>query len=159
MSDAVPQQPCSTATRSSVDRCRVIRRSVRCFAYGLIGAIPWVGLGLAYQALRLSSKVSLETGADWHRPKLRWHWMIGLLCLWGYDYFLGWPGFLSIFGIMLWLQTNQVRRSFPIEDGHHWNPAGQHVRWGVALAYAGYFGSMSLLLLIVLRVARFLSDG
>ena len=159
MTDTNLQLPSSMASPTSVDRCLVIRRSVRCFACGLIGAIPWIGLGLAYQALRLFGKVSVETGAGWRRPKLGRLWMAGLACLWGYEFFLGLPGFLSIFGIFLWLQTNHVRRSFPTEQDRPWNPAGRHLRWGVVFACAGYFGSMSLLLLIVLRTARYLADG
>ena len=52
----------SSATPTSVDMARVIRRSVRCLGFGLIGTIPRVGLGLAWQAIHLGRKVRAEIG-------------------------------------------------------------------------------------------------
>jgi hypothetical protein len=138
----------------SVDTVRVIRRSLRCFVFGLLGIIPVVGLGLAYQAVRLYGKVVGETSQHWEPPKMRWHWMSGLFCLWGYDQVFGWTGFLSVFAIFTWLITNQVRRSLAQPVGHFWNPAQRHLHWGVALAYAGYFGSISLAALLALRLSE-----
>ena len=37
----------------SVDRVRLIRRSIRCFVFGLMGAVPLLGLGMACLALLL----------------------------------------------------------------------------------------------------------
>jgi hypothetical protein len=136
----------------SVDMARLIRRSLRCFLFGLIGTIPVIGLGLAYQAIRLHQKAAADMGESWQPPRVRWHWTLGLLCLWGYDYFLGWLGFLAIFVIFAWLQTNHVRRGFSVNQDRFWNPAERHSSWGVTLAYGGYFSSLSLVAFIALRL-------
>src|SRR5580658_263244 len=44
------------------DRVRVINRSVRCFIFGIVGAIPCFGLGMVWLAFKLYREVAAETG-------------------------------------------------------------------------------------------------
>lgn len=129
---------------------RVIRQSVRCFVFGALGAIPIVGIGLAIQALRLHRRIFTELQQPWKPPPLYWYWLITLLYLWAYGELFGAAGGFSIFLILAGLQTYHLRRSFPPEPP--WNPGERHHFWGVALAYLGWFGSITLLAVIAFFV-------
>jgi hypothetical protein len=138
----------------SVDMIRVIRRSVRCFLFGLLGVIPLIGHGLAWQSLHLCDEVLSEMGDNWHRPPLWAYWVVGLGAMIILDYFFGLIGWSSAFGIFLGLQTYHLWLSFPASDSLIWNPGRRHVLCGIALAYAGYFGSCSLIGLMAFRLSR-----
>jgi hypothetical protein len=147
-------QPPAPLHAKSVDMIRVIRRSVRCFLFGLIGVVPLIGHGLAWQSLRLCDEVMTEMGTNWPRPPLWAYWMIGLGAMLILDYFFGLIGAFTAFGMFLGLQTFHLWRSFPASATPIWNPGRRHVLWGIALAYAGYFGSCGSIGLIAFRLSR-----
>ena len=49
-----------------VERIRLIERSLRCFVYGILSLIPFVGVGFAVLALELHFKTWAETGDGWN---------------------------------------------------------------------------------------------
>ena len=68
MKPVLPAPP----NRPSVDRVRMIRRSIRCFVFGAVGAVPLFGLGTAFLALRLQRELARESGVPARAP-----WMDG----------------------------------------------------------------------------------
>lgn len=64
------------ANRPSVDRVRLIRRSIRCGWFGFLGLIPVIGLGLAVQAVRLHRQINSEQGTAWEQPAVSWPWLV-----------------------------------------------------------------------------------
>lgn len=143
----------SEITGKSVDMIRMIRRSRRCGLFGLIGAVPVIGLGLAWQALRLYSQVSAEMGEDWRPPRLYVYWIIALSFMAAFNGLFGFLGAFSVFGIFVGLQTWHLWRSFPETNGPIWNPGRRHMRWGITFAYAGYLGSWSLIGLVLIHAS------
>lgn len=62
----------------SPDRVRTIRRSTRCFAFGIMGMTPLLGMGAAWLALRLWRQLAEESKAHPHEWNPARH-----LALWG----------------------------------------------------------------------------
>ncbi len=52
--------------QSAAERIHLIERSLRCFVYGILSLIPFLGLGFAVLALRLHFKTWAETGDGWN---------------------------------------------------------------------------------------------
>ncbi len=146
----VTTEPQKMLASRSVDMARVIRQSIRCFVFGVLGAVPIIGIGLALQALRLHRKVFGELEESWKPPPLYWYWFIGLLYLWVYQELFGATGALSIVFIIAGLQTYHLWRSYPPEP--RWNPGERHLFWGVALAYLGCFGSLTVVAVVALWI-------
>jgi hypothetical protein len=48
------------------ERIRLIERSLRCFVFGLLSVIPFVGLALAVLAIRLHVKAWADGGQGWN---------------------------------------------------------------------------------------------
>jgi hypothetical protein len=61
------------------DRLRVIRRSVRCRVFGVLGLVPFFGLSLAWLAIRLHRQVLAETGESWRIARIRVYFVAGLV--------------------------------------------------------------------------------
>lgn len=121
----------------SVDRVRMIRRSMRCFVFGIFGAIPFFGLGLAWVALKSQRQLSRETGDN---IPIRLPCLMSIACLELMIMFLRLDlEFLALvsavlsLGVPLVLIQRQYRRFEPAE----WNPARHLAYWGVGLACAG----------------------
>jgi hypothetical protein len=133
----------------SVDRVRLIRRSMRCFAFGLMGAVPLFGLGPACLALRLQQQLAEETGET---PPLAGAEMVALavvafmlavvlLCY-------GQAGMVLGMGILLSaLQGYGWFRQYQRAEPRLWNPARHLVFWAAALAWAGLILSSTIIML------------
>lgn len=52
--------------QSPAERIHLIERSLRCFVYGLLSLIPFVGLGFAALTIRLHFKTWAEAGNRWN---------------------------------------------------------------------------------------------
>jgi len=136
----------------SVDRVRLIRRSMRCFVYGLMGAVPLVGLGMACLTLRLRRELAEETGEPVRLTgALRcaiaaFALAFVLLCCHQ-------TGLVLALGILLpALQGYGLLRQYQRAEPRLWNPARHLVYWGAGLAYAGLVLS-SLVIMLNLEAA------
>jgi hypothetical protein len=58
-----------SASKSSIDKIRVINRSLRCFVLGGLGVIPFLGFGPAVIALVIDRKVQAEARLEWNPAK------------------------------------------------------------------------------------------
>jgi len=142
----------------SVDRVRLIRRSMRCFVYGWLGAVPLFGLGMACLTLRLWRELAQETG---DLPPLARGEMVAIavvafvlavvfLCC-------DLPVLVLVMGVLLsalqgygWFL--QYQRAAP----RQWNPARHLLYGGAALAGAGLVLSSTIILLCLQSAARWL---
>src|SRR2546427_29283 len=110
-------------TQTPVDRVRVIRRSMRCFVFGLIGAIPLLGLSMAWLAFRLQRQVANATGEQIRFAPLHLSLGIGLILLLAAALVESVGAVLAAVLILLALQfflwRRQYLRNVPLE----WNPA------------------------------------
>ena len=138
----------------SADRVRLIRRSMRCFVFGLMGAVPLLGLGMACLALLLGRQVAQETGEPVRTAGVNgcavayFALAVVLLC---FDQ----TGLVLALAILLsalqgYLLFREYRRTNPAQ----WNPARHLVYWGAGLALAGLNLSSTILLLGILAVIR-----
>jgi hypothetical protein len=147
-----PRMPAPAA----LDRVRMIRRSMRCFVFGLMGIVPLFGLGTAWLALRLWREVAEETGEPARLSGANWNFIAAFMAAVALLFYNG-PPWYSVLtdlvlaaGILLparqgWLLVRQYGRVEPLE----WNPARHLVYWGAGLAYAGLVLS-SLIIMIVI---------
>jgi hypothetical protein len=132
-----------------VDRVRMIRRSIRCFLFGLMGAVPLFGVGAAILALRLQRQLAEEAGEPARRSAVNGATLVAcalVLMFRCYDQ----AGLVLALGILLsavqgWLLSRQYRRMEPVE----WNPARHLAYWGAGLAYAGLNLSVTMVLLLI----------
>jgi len=138
----------------SVDPVRLIRRSVRCLFFGAIGFVPFVGLGLAEQALRLRRSILAELGIGWKNPQVHWLWLLAMVAVWSTDRFLGLVADSIVLVALLLLQGWWVSKKFPAQSGIVWNPGYWHVFWGVILAYGGVLNSLAILALFAQRLSQ-----
>jgi len=130
-----------------VDRVRMIRRSMRCFVFGLMGVIPLLGLGPACLALLLRRELAEETGESSQLTVANISsaaaFFLAVILLAG-----GQDGLVLALGFLLaalqgGLLFGQYRRTEPLE----WNPARHLVWWGAGLAYGGLILSALVILL------------
>jgi len=166
-----PVLPSPELPAVSVDRVRMIRRSMRCFVFGILGIVPILGMGTAALALRLWREVAEETGEPARLTGSRRYAIAALaltVAILGYDVaglklsktrhlsteeinlYYSHAGLLVVMGILLaarqaWLFFQQYRRVEPRE----WNPARHLAYWGVGLAYTGLILSSALIIFIV----------
>lgn len=65
-------------TESPSEKIKMIKASLRCFSFGLLGLLPLIGSPFAVAALVTSGKVRARQKTLWNpaRP----YWMIGLIC-------------------------------------------------------------------------------
>lgn len=137
-----------------VDRVRMIRRSIRCLVFGLIGVVPFLGVTLAWLALGLHRQVLLETGERWHPGFLHRLWLAGLLIVPVLD---RWAGLerLSLFVLLLLMaQGAWLRQQYRRESGREFNPARRELYWGAGLAYTGLAITVAAAVWFLARVAR-----
>jgi len=133
MSAAVIQLP----ELPPIDRVRLIRRSTRCFLFGLVGTIPCFGLGMAWLAIKLYRDIAAETGESVRLLPLFLTSVLGLYL--GTLFFAAdWPvAFLgdaiAVLVFQLLFILRQYRRNAPVD----WNPARHLMYWGLGLANAG----------------------
>jgi hypothetical protein len=140
-----------TPAPRSIDTVRVIRRCLRCFAFGALGLIPMGGLGLAIQALRLRDKVEAEVGERRSTRFALVYCIAGLLLLWAADRWYGWVGDLTVCWAIVVIQSCHVWSAFlqPNQPGY---PGWRELAWGVTFAYAGLSGSSWTFAFLLLRL-------
>jgi hypothetical protein len=124
----------------------MIRRSIRCFAFGLAGAVPLFGLGTAFLALRLQRELARETGVP-ARAALMDGSAVVAFALMLMSLLYDQAGFALALGFLLcavqgYLLLRQYRRTEPAD----WNPARHLVYWGAALARTGLILSATIIL-------------
>jgi hypothetical protein len=131
----------------SADRVRLIRRSMRCFVFGLMGAVPLLGLGMACLALLLGRQVAQETGEPVRTAGVNgcaaafFALAAALLCFDQTSLVLALAILLS--ALQGYLLFREYRRTEPAQ----WNPARHLVWWGAGLALAGLNLSSIIILL------------
>ena len=131
-----------------IDRVRLIRRSIRCFIFGLVGAIPCLGLGMVWLAFKLYRDIAAETG---ERAQLYPLFLtsaaglyMGVACC-ANDL----PdGALAAAIVVLGLQLLFIRRQYRKNAPAEWNPARHLVYWGLGLANFGLIFSAVVVLLV-----------
>jgi hypothetical protein len=125
----------------------MIRRSIRCFVFGAVGAVPLFGLGTAFLALRLQRELARESGVPARAPwmdgssVIAFALMLFFLCLDEAGLVLA-TGFL-LCGLQGYLLFRQYRRTDPTD----WNPARNLACWGAGLAYTGLNLSATIIVL------------
>jgi hypothetical protein len=135
-----------------VDRVRLIRRSTRCFLFGLVGAIPCFGLGMAWLAFKLYLDIAAETGEIVQLYPLFLTSASGL--------YLGVAccannmpdGVLADAIVVLGLQFLFLRRQYRKNAPAEWNPARHLMYWGLGLANAGLILSAVVVMLAIYAV-------
>jgi hypothetical protein len=132
----------------------MIRRSIRCFLFGLAGTIPIFGLGAAVLALRLQRQLAQETGEP-PGPKgittcLGIFLLLSaiLLCCDQPEIVLALAFLLC--ALQSWLVFRHYCRTEPVES----NPARHLAYWGAGLACAGLNLSSTIVLLSIAAIAR-----
>ena len=138
----------------SVDMVRIIRRSMRCFVFGLIGLVPILGVGLAVQALRLQRAVCAELGEPWQAPPVYFYLLFTALGLWWLDPRLGFGGDIFLVVAVLTAQSCHVFRRFPSPEKAVWNPGRAALIGGVMLAYAGQTITLSGVVIALCRIVK-----
>lgn len=136
----------------SIDRVRLIRRSMRCFTFGLLGVVPVFGAGFAWQALRLRRAISAEVGDAWEPPPVYCYWVIGMIAVLVSWQWLPLAVAGTVFPLVIGIQTWHCWRSFISTREVTWNPGRIQLLWGVILAYAGLGFSLWALVSLVLIV-------
>lgn len=142
------------STPRSIDRIRLIRRSMRCFTFGVIGLVPVLGTGLAIQALRLGRAISSDLDERWQIPPVPLYWLIGMVALWATDAAFGLAGDLFAMLVAVGAQSWHVWRRLVAQPEKVWNPARSQVIWGVTLAYAGLAFSLWTLAILAYKLAK-----
>jgi hypothetical protein len=140
----------------SVDMVRVIRRSMRCFLFGVVGLVPLIGAGFAYQALRLRRSLSADLEDGWTPPPVIVFWLMGIAAMLVARSWLGLAGDLAICVAILGLQSWLCWRSFQNRHEKVWNPGGRQLFLGVLSAYAGLGVSLWIVVVLVLQVLQVL---
>ncbi len=143
----------------SIDRVRVIRRSMRCQVFGLIGLLPLFGAGFAYQALRLKGSVSAEVGDDWRSPPVYCYWLVGALAMLAVNRAFDLAGDVALCVVLLALQAWHVWRRFQRRRAGAWNPGDREVFLGVLFAYTGLGFSLWAVVVVVLQVLQALNPA
>jgi len=59
-------------------KIQMLKSSLRCFAYGLLGLLPIIGLPFAIAALVVSARVRTEQKKIWNAARPYWIW--GVVC-------------------------------------------------------------------------------
>ena len=134
------------------DRVQIIRRSLRCFGFGLIGVVPLFGLAAAGLAWRLGRSVFAETGERWDFKAIGGCWICGLILITGYTFAVDSSAALVIGIIFLGLQNFLLHSQYRNNVAPIWNPARHLVYWGVGLACTGGAASIGILLAVLVQL-------
>jgi hypothetical protein len=143
--DAIPLAP--------ADRVRVINRSVRCFVFGVIGAVPCFGLSMAWLAFKLYREVAAETGERVNLVPLHFFTVSLILAAASAPYTV--PQILVSYGLLIFAMQvvflwRQYRRNAPAE----WNPARHLIYYGIGFANLGILLSYTVVLLVIYWVGE-----
>jgi len=140
----------NTNAVQDIDRIRVIRRSMRCFVFGIIAAIPGLSLSMSILAFRLQRQIAEETAEPFYLFPLHVVSLIGLAFVGLLAKVGGMVGALEIAVIIVLWQGGgllvRYRRGTPGE----WNPARHLMYWGVWLATVGLFMTLAFLLILII---------
>ncbi|HTA29839.1 MAG TPA: hypothetical protein VK731_05110 [Candidatus Cybelea sp.] len=134
------------------DKVRVINRSVRCFIFGLIGAVPCFGLGMVWLAFKLYRDIAAETG---ERVKLFPLYLTSAAGVWvaAACSVNNMPGGVLADAIVLFvLQFLFIRQQYLRNAPAEWNPARHLMYWGLGLANLGSILSAVTVLLVIYLV-------
>jgi len=127
------------------DRVRVINRSVRCFIFGVIGAIPCFGLSMAWLAFKLFRETAVETGERVNLIPLQFCSFSLIVAA----AFTPWeiPNILVTYGLlMVGFQILFLRQQYLKNAPPEWNPARHLLYWGIGLANMGVLLSAAAVL-------------
>ena len=124
------------------DRAQAIRRSLRCFVFGLIGAIPFLGLSMSWLAFRIGREISAATGERVRFSLLNGAWLCGLALIDVYAFAVSIAAAVAVGLLFLALQIFLLRREYKNNSPRKWNPARHFFYWGIGLAYTGRIGSV-----------------
>jgi hypothetical protein len=136
---------------ASVDRVRLIRRSMRCFVFGLLGAVPLLGLGPACLALWIQKDLAEESGepaplGGTEMVAISIGAFIVAVVLLACDH----AGLVLAMGFLLpALEGYWLLRQYQRAEPRRWNPARHLVYWGAGLACAGLVLSSTIILLVL----------
>lgn len=64
-----------------MDRIELIRRSFRCFTFGLLGLIPLLGLTVAGLALGEFIRTNRRAAGQWNPARAQLHWGLAFACI------------------------------------------------------------------------------
>jgi hypothetical protein len=118
------------------DRVRVINRSIRCFIFGVIGAIPCFGLSMAWLAFKLYRETAEETGERVNLFPLHFC-SVSIIVAAAFTPF-DTPDILVTYGLLMFgLQILFLRRQYQENAPPEWNPARHLLYWGIGLANTG----------------------
>jgi hypothetical protein len=134
------------------DKARVIRRSVRCFIFGLVGAVPCFGLGMVWLAFKLYRDIAAETGErvqlyPLYLTSVSGVWMAAVCAVNDLP-----AGVLADAVVVLALQYLFLRRQYLRNAPAEWNPARHLMYWGLGLANLGSILSAVTVLLVIYLV-------
>jgi hypothetical protein len=141
-------------TGRSVDKIGLIRRSLRCWRFGLVGLLPLAGTGFAWQALRIRRRVSADLEENWKPPPVYIYWLVGTAATLPVDANLDIGGDLLLLMVLLAVQSWHCWRSFPRLAEPIWNPAGRHLTAGTLCAYLGLGLSLWTVVVSVLAILK-----
>jgi hypothetical protein len=132
------------------DKVRVINRSVRCFRFGLVGAIPCFGLGAVWLAFKLFRDIAAETGEPVKLYPLYLTSVAGVAAA-AVCCAIDLPaGVLADAILLLVLPCLFLRRQYLRNTPVEWNPARLLMYWGLGLANLGSILSAATVLLVML---------
>jgi hypothetical protein len=136
------------------DRVRMINRSVRCFIFGLVGAIPCFGMGMVWLAFKLYRDIAAETGEKVILFPLHLTSLAGLAV--AVSCFISDlpDGILADALVFLGLQFVFLRRQYLKNAPAEWNPARHLMYWGLGLANVGLLLTAAVVLLVIRAVSQ-----
>ncbi len=137
------------------DPVRVINRSVRCFIFGLVGAVPCFGLGMVWLAFKLFRDLAAETGEP---VKLYPLYLTSVSGVWvaaacGVNDLPA--GVLADAIVLVVLQFLFIRQQYLRNAPVEWNPARHLMYWGLGLANLGSILSALTVLLVIYVLLQF----
>jgi hypothetical protein len=134
------------------DKVRVINRSVRCFLFGLVGAVPCFGLGMVWLAFKLYRDIAAETGEQVKLYPLYLTTVSGVCVAAACGAYDLPGGVLADAIVLLGLQFLFIRRQYLQNAPAEWNPARHLMYWGLGLANLGLILSAVTVLLVIYLV-------
>jgi hypothetical protein len=137
------------------DPVRVINRSIRCFIFGLVGAVPCFGLGMIWLTFKLYRDIAAETGEPVKLYPIYLTTVSGVavaaVCA-----FCDLPdGVLADVVALLVLQFIFIRQQYVRNAPTEWNPARHLMYWGLGLASLGLILSALTVMLVIYTVNHF----